>query len=147
MHYVLIKIDHKLPFISTDEGRKDRQIQSAQTNLIILRLVGEGREGVRVVSQTRHRLWRYEIFRMLVIWKNYPNVTPIRKCHELSLRTATFTRAVPRSAVGSTSDSRPICPGFDTRSSHILLFFLSLIQEGQLLVDGESICTRYWLTA
>ena len=31
-------------------------------------------------------------------------------------------------------------------SGHILLFLLPLIQEGQLSVTGESICTRYWLT-
>ena len=53
----------------------------------------------------------------------------------------------PRSAVGSASDSRARGPGFDTRSSHILSFLLRLIQEGQLSVTGESMCTKYWLTA
>ena len=38
-------------------------------------------------------------------------------------------------------------PGFDTRSGHILSFLLPLIQEGQLSVTGESMCTKYWLTA
>ena len=38
-------------------------------------------------------------------------------------------------------------PGFDTRSGHILSFLLPLIQEGQLSVTGESICTEYWLSA
>ena len=38
-------------------------------------------------------------------------------------------------------------PGFDTRSGHILSFLLSLFQEGQLSVTGESMCTKYWLTA
>ena len=38
-------------------------------------------------------------------------------------------------------------PGFDTRSGHILSFPLLLIQEGQLSVTGESMCTKYWLTA
>ena len=38
-------------------------------------------------------------------------------------------------------------PGFDTRSGHILSFLLPLIQEGQLPVIGESMCTKYWLTA
>ena len=37
--------------------------------------------------------------------------------------------------------------GFDTRSGRILSFLLSLIQEGQLSVTGESMCTKYWLTA
>ena len=37
--------------------------------------------------------------------------------------------------------------GFDTRSDHILSFLLLLIQEGQLSVIGESMCTKYWLTA
>ena len=32
-------------------------------------------------------------------------------------------------------------PGFDTRSGHILLFLLPLIQEGQLSVTGESMHT------
>ena len=43
-----------------------------------------------------------------------------------------------RSAVGRTSDSRAIGPGFDTRSGHILSFLLPLTQEGQLSVTGES---------
>ena len=38
-------------------------------------------------------------------------------------------------------------PGFDTQSGHILSFLLPLIQEGQLSVTGESMCTKYWLTA
>ena len=38
-------------------------------------------------------------------------------------------------------------PGFDTRSGHVLSFLLLLIQEGQLSVTGESMCTKYWLTA
>ena len=29
----------------------------------------------------------------------------------------------------------------------LVSFFLPLIQEGQLSVTGESICTKYWLTA
>ena len=41
----------------------------------------------------------------------------------------------------------PAGPGFDTRSGHILSFLLPLIQEGQVSVTGESMCTKYWLTA
>ena len=37
--------------------------------------------------------------------------------------------------------------GFDTRSGNILSFLLPLFQEGQLSVTGESMCTKYWLTA
>ena len=37
-------------------------------------------------------------------------------------------------------------PGFDTLSGHILSFLIPLIQEGQLSVTGESMCTKYWLT-
>ena len=51
--------------------------------------------------------------------------------------------AGPRSAVGSTSDSRARGPGFNTRTGHILLFLLPLNQEGQLSVTGESICMKY----
>ena len=32
-------------------------------------------------------------------------------------------------------------------SGRTLLFLLPLIQEGQLSVTGESMCTKYWLTA
>ena len=38
-------------------------------------------------------------------------------------------------------------PGFDIRSGNILSFLLSLFQDGQLSVTGESMCTKYWLTA
>ena len=38
-------------------------------------------------------------------------------------------------------------PGFDTRSGNILSFLLPLFQESQLSVTGESMCTKYWLTA
>ena len=37
--------------------------------------------------------------------------------------------------------------GFDIRSGNILSFLLPLFQEGQLSVTGESMCTKYWLTA
>ena len=55
--------------------------------------------------------------------------------------------AGPRRAVGRAPDSQVRGPGFDTRSGHILSFLLPLIQEGQLSVTGESVCTKYWLTA
>ena len=32
-------------------------------------------------------------------------------------------------------------------SGHILSFLLKLSQEGQSSVTGESMCTKYWLTA
>ena len=38
-------------------------------------------------------------------------------------------------------DSRAKGPGFDTQSSHILLFLLPLIKEGQLSVTSE-VCAR-----
>ena len=39
-------------------------------------------------------------------------------------------------------------PGFNTRTGHILLFLLPLIQEGQFFsVTCESMCTKYWLNA
>ena len=48
-------------------------------------------------------------------------------------------RAGPRGTIGS--------PGLATRSGNILSFLLPLFQEGQLSVTGESVCTKYWLTA
>ena len=33
------------------------------------------------------------------------------------------------------------------KSGNILSFLLPLFQEGQLSVTGESMCTKYWLTA
>ena len=50
-------------------------------------------------------------------------------------------------AIGRAPDSEVRSPGFDTRSGNILSFLLSLFQEGQLSVTGESMCTKYWLTA
>ena len=55
--------------------------------------------------------------------------------------------AGPRSAVGRAPDWYVRGPGFDTRSGHILSLLLPLIQEGQLSITGESMCTKYWLTA
>ena len=55
--------------------------------------------------------------------------------------------AGPRSAIGGAPDSQVRGPGFDTRSGNILSFLLPLFQEGQLSVTGESMCTKYWLTA
>ena len=55
--------------------------------------------------------------------------------------------AGPRSAIGRAPDSKVRGPGFDTRSGNILSFLLPLFQEGQLSVTGESMCTKYWLTA
>ena len=49
--------------------------------------------------------------------------------------------------VNRKSDSYVRGPGFDTRSGNILSFLLPLFQEGQLSVTGESMCTKYWLTA
>ena len=46
----------------------------------------------------------------------------------------------------SAFDSITSDPRFDSRSGHILSFLLPLIQEGQLSVTGESMCTKYWLT-
>ena len=67
-------------------------------------------------------------------------------CH-INIKLHTKIRiAGPRGAVGSASDSRAKGPGFDTLSGHILSFLLPLIQEGQLSVTGESMCTKYWLT-
>ena len=65
------------------------------------------------------------------------------KQYDLSFNTI----AGPPSAVGRASDSFVRGPGFDTRSGHILSFLLPLIQEGQLSVTGEGMCTKYWLTA
>ena len=55
--------------------------------------------------------------------------------------------AGPRSAIGRAPGSLVGGPGFDTRSGNILSFLLPLFQEGQLSVTGESMCTKYWLTA
>ena len=51
----------------------------------------------------------------------------------------------PCGAVGSASNSRAGGPGFDTRSNHILSFFLPLNQEGQLSVTCKNMCTKFWL--
>ena len=56
-------------------------------------------------------------------------------------------KAEPRGAVGRVPDSKVRGPGFVTPFGHILSFLLPLIQEGQLSVTNESMCTKYWLTA
>ena len=55
--------------------------------------------------------------------------------------------AEPRSAIGRAPDSLVRGLGFDTRSGNIFSFLLLLFQEGQLSVTGESMCTKYLLTA
>ena len=55
--------------------------------------------------------------------------------------------AGPHSAIGRAPDSQVKGPGFDTRSGNILSFLLQLFHEEQLSVTGESMCTKYWLTA
>ena len=45
-------------------------------------------------------------------------------------RESQYVLAMPRSSVGSASDSRVRGLGFDTQSGHILSFLLPLIQEG-----------------
>ena len=55
--------------------------------------------------------------------------------------------AGPHSAIGRAPDSLVRGPGFETRSGNILSFLLPLFQEGQLSATGESMCTKYWLTA
>ena len=67
--------------------------------------------------------------------------------HFISVIVIIRVDAGPRSAIGRTPDSLVRGPGFDTRSGNILSFLLPLFQEGQLSVTGESMCTKYWLTA
>ena len=84
----------------------------------------------------------------------HTRVNQIASTFYLSVYTLGFfgnasTRCIagPRSAVGRTTDSLIRGPGFNTQSGHILSFLLPLIQEGQLSVTGENMCTKYWLTA
>ena len=55
--------------------------------------------------------------------------------------------AGPCIAIGRAPDSQVRGPGFDIRSGNIRSFLLPLFQEGQLSGTGESMCTKYWLTA
>ena len=55
-------------------------------------------------------------------------------------------RAIIR-AIGRAPDLYVRGAGFNTWSGNILSFLLPLIQEGQLSDTGESMCTKYWLTA
>ena len=52
-----------------------------------------------------------------------------------------------RGAVGKASDSRARGPGFDIRFSHILSSFPPLIEDEQLSVTCDSMCTKYGLTS
>ena len=67
--------------------------------------------------------------------------------HNSTIRATATPPAGPRSAFARAPDSEVRGPGFDTRSGNILSFLFPLFQEGQLSVTGESMCTKYWLTA
>ena len=54
-----------------------------------------------------------------------------------SIGSTTCIKAGSHCAVGSSA----------SRFGQILSFLLPLIQEGQLSVTGESMCTKYWLSA
>ena len=56
-------------------------------------------------------------------------------------------KAGQRRAISRAPDSYVRVPGFDTWSGNILSFLLPRFQEEQLSVTGESMCTKYWLTA
>ena len=64
-----------------------------------------------------------------------------------SVHSSPYGFAGQPSAIGRAPDSLVRGPWFDTRSGNILSFLLPLFQEGQLSVTGESMCTKYWLTA
>ena len=83
-------------------------------------------------------------------WVNYNNLHYIEFAHDYSTRLyhckqipASCTG--PRSAVGEASVSRARVPGYDTWAGHIFSFLLPLIQEGQISVIWESVCTKYLL--
>ena len=50
-------------------------------------------------------------------------------------------------SVGHLNRKSEILGSIPGRSGPILRFLLPLIQEGHLSVTGESMCTKYWLTA
>ena len=51
----------------------------------------------------------------------------------------------PCGAVVSASDSRARGPEFDIQSGLIISILLLLIQEGQLSVTGQSMCSKYFV--
>ena len=59
--------------------------------------------------------------------------------------------AGPSSAVGSESDCESRGPHIFVEIYHELIstviLSLPLIEEGQMTVSGENMCTKYWLTA
>ena len=64
--------------------------------------------------------------------------------NQLQLHFVDQTKAGPHRAVKRVSDSRARGPRFNTQSGNTLSFLLPLIQEGQLSVTGQSMCTKYW---
>ena len=52
-------------------------------------------------------------------------------------------KAGPCSAIGRAPDSLVRGPGFETRSGHILLFLLPLIQEGQFPANKITLLQRW----
>ena len=81
-------------------------------------------------------------YEILLQYQFYPSLNNPKDLDDL-------IRAGQHRVVGRASDSRARGPGFDTLSGHIhvLSFLFPLIQEGYLLVPGECMCTKYWLTA
>ena len=77
------------------------------------------------------------------------HIKPTNVGHEITVFSITsVTRTLGRVAQSVGHLTRKFRgPGFDTRSGNILSFLLPLFQEGQLSVTGESMCTKYWLTA
>ena len=57
-----------------------------------------------------------------------------------------YSIAGPRSAIGRAPYSKSEVLGSIPGLVNVLSFLLPLIQEGQLSVTGESMCTSYWWT-
>ena len=82
--------------------------------------------------------------------RRYENWNTHTHCHFVSWAYGVNTSGQPPGRVAQSVGHltrKPGGPGFDTRSGNILSFLLPLFQEGQLSVTGESMCTKFWLTA
>ena len=75
-------------------------------------------------------------------WRKYVHEVLVNRLGGLSLPRKSVVRLTDRPDM-----TLDVYRGRDTRSGNILSFLLPLFQEGQLSVTGESMCTKYWLTA
>ena len=88
-------------------------------------------------------LWKKKTVEVKIVTETFKITNELNQMIRMDKSTGQ-KRVVPQSTdTQSLARDTPI----DARSGNILSFLLPLFQEWQLSVTGESMCTKYWLTA